>query len=102
MFGLDSQLAQLSDGTTLAVVLALAALLLAGIPNHALAAAALAVFAIGTAISMALLSTGFGLTIGTGVARRSLARVAPVLGVASLAFGVWYTLGALAVAPYPL
>src|SRR5919204_2462690 len=35
-------------------------LLLAGIPNHALAAVALAVFALGTAISMALLSTGFG------------------------------------------
>ena len=77
-------------------------LLLAGIPNHALAAGALVVFAVGTAISMALLSTGFGLTLGAGVVRRSLARVAPVLGVGSLAFGVWYTLGALSVAPYPL
>ena len=77
-------------------------LLLAAIPNHALAAGALAVFAAGTAVSMALLSTGFGLTLASGLARRSIARVAPVLGVASLAFGVWYTLGALAVAPYPL
>lgn len=77
-------------------------LLLATIPDHALAATALAVFAFGTAISMALLSTGFGLALGTGLACRWLARVAPVLGVGSLAFGVWYTLGALAVAPYPL
>src|SRR5919201_17030 len=43
-------------------------LLLAGIPNHALAVAALAVFALGTAVSMALLSTGFGVTLGTAVA----------------------------------
>ncbi len=77
-------------------------LLLAAIPDHALAAGALALFAFGTAISMSLLSTGFGLTLRRGAARRSLARIAPVLGTLSLAFGVWYTLGALTVAPYPL
>jgi sulfite exporter TauE/SafE len=77
-------------------------LLLAAIPDHALAIGALALFAFGTAISMSLLSTGFGLTLRHGAARRSLARIAPVLGTASLAFGVWYTLGALTVAPYPL
>jgi hypothetical protein len=32
--------------------------------------------------------------------RRSFQRVAPVLGVGSLAFGVWYALGALSLAPY--
>jgi high-affinity nickel permease len=77
-------------------------LLLAAIPSHTLAIAALALFAVGTAVSMALLSTGFGLTLRTGTARRSLARIAPVLGMLSLAFGAWYTLGALAIAPYPL
>lgn len=77
-------------------------LLLAAIPSHGLAIAALGLFAFGTAVSMALLSTGFGLTLRRGAARRTLARLAPVLGTASLAFGVWYTLGALTVAPYPL
>ena len=77
-------------------------LLLAAIPSHTLAICALALFAFGTAVSMSLLSTGFGLTLSGRAARRSLVRVAPVLGVASLAFGVWYTLGALTVAPYPL
>jgi hypothetical protein len=45
---------------------------------------------------MALLSGGFGRTL----AGRPLGRIAPALGVASLAFGVWYTLGALHLAPY--
>jgi hypothetical protein len=77
-------------------------LLLAGIPQHGLAAAALVIFAIGTAISMTLLSLGVGMTLGSAAASRSLTRLVPVLGITSLAFGVWYTLGALALAPYPL
>lgn len=75
-------------------------LLLAAIHDRLVAAAALAVFAGCTAISMALLSTGVGLTLSSGATSRSLNRVAPVLGFASLAFGVWYSLGALDVAPY--
>jgi hypothetical protein len=70
-------------------------LLLASISDHALAVAALALFAFCTALSMALLSTGFGAALGHGFARRTFARLAPVLGVASLAFGVWYALGAV-------
>jgi high-affinity nickel permease len=69
-------------------------LLLASISDHALAVAALALFAGCTALSMALLSTGLGAALGHGFARRSFARLAPVLGVLSLAFGVWYALGA--------
>lgn len=72
-----------------------AVLLLAGIGNDALAVLALALFALCTAISMALLSTGFGVTLGTAPARRSFARLVPILGVGSLAFGAWYALGAL-------
>jgi high-affinity nickel permease len=75
-------------------------LLLAAIPDHALAVSALALFALCTAISMALLSTGFGLTLGARRVRRSFARVAPALGGVSLAFGVWYALGAQGVLPY--
>lgn len=75
-------------------------LLLGSIQSHVLAVVSLALFALFTAVSMALLSTGFGLTLASGLGRRSFQTLAPVLGSASLAFGVWYMLGALHVAPY--
>jgi hypothetical protein len=50
---------------------------------------------------MALLSTAFGLVIVKGPLARNFERVAPVLGVLSMAFGVWYALGALGVVVYP-
>ncbi len=77
-------------------------LLLASISNRALAVAALGLFAFCTAISMALLSSGFGLTLSRPAVRRCFARLAPVIGLASLAFGIWYALGAQHLAPYPL
>lgn len=75
-------------------------LLLASIRDHMLAVGALGLFAACTALSMAILSTGFGAVLGRGLADRSFARLAPVLGVLSAAFGVWYTLGAQGLAPY--
>ena len=75
-------------------------LLLSSIPGHALAIAALGVFAVFTAISMALVSGGFGLTLSAPPVRRSFARLAPVLGTVSLLFGVWYALGAQGLVPY--
>lgn len=75
-------------------------LLLATIDSKVVAIAALAIFALCTAVSMTLLSTGFGLALSRGAARRSLHRLAPALGAASLAFGVWYALGAQGVVPY--
>ena len=75
-------------------------LLLAAIPSHVVAIAALAVFAFCTAVSMALLSTGFGVALGSAPVRRSFDRLAPALGVSSLAFGVWYALGAQWLVPY--
>ena len=77
-------------------------LLLATIQNRALAVAALAVFAACTAVSMTLLSAGFGVALSTRAVRRSFHHVAPALGVASLVFGVWYALGAQGVVPYML
>ena len=77
-------------------------LLLATIHDHVIAVVALALFAVFTAVSMALLSTGFGLTLSSAPVRRSFNRLAPALGVASLVFGVWYALGALEVTPYYL
>ena len=76
-------------------------LLLSTIPNGAEAAVALLIFAAGTAVSMAILSTAFGLVIAGGPIRCNFEYVAPVLGVLSMAFGVWYALGALALVTYP-
>jgi ABC-type nickel/cobalt efflux system permease component RcnA len=75
-------------------------LLLATIHSHLVAVAALGLFAFFTAVSMALLSTGFGLTLRSAPVRRSFNTLAPVLGSASLVFGVWYVVGALSLAPY--
>jgi hypothetical protein len=49
---------------------------------------------------MAALSTGLGFTLERGRVGRVFPTLAPVLGVLSLSFGVWYALGALQVAPY--
>lgn len=76
-------------------------LLLSTISNRTEAVGALLLFAAGTAVSMAVLSTAFGLAIAGGPVARNFERVAPVLGVLSIAFGVWYFLGALQVVVYP-
>ena len=75
-------------------------LLLATIDSHVIGVIALALFAFFTAVSMAILSTGFGLTLASRPAQRSVARIAPVLGVLSLLFGVWYAAGAQNLLPY--
>jgi high-affinity nickel permease len=76
-------------------------LLISTISDKAQATGALLLFAAGTAVSMALLSTAFGLVIAGGPIARNFERVAPVLGVLSMTFGVWYALGALGVVVYP-
>ncbi len=76
-------------------------LLLSTISDRAQAAGALLLFAVGTAVSMALLSTAFGLAIAGGPLGRNFERVAPVLGVLGAAFGAWYALGALGMVVYP-
>lgn len=75
-------------------------LLLAAIPSRALAVGCLGLFAFFTAVSMSLLSSGFGLTLARPAMQRSFARLAPAVGVASLAFGIWYALGAQNLVPY--
>jgi ABC-type nickel/cobalt efflux system permease component RcnA len=76
-------------------------LLLSTIPSSSEAIAALLIFAAGTAVSMALLSTAFGVAIAAAPVRRNFERVAPVLGVLAAAFGVWYAAGALGILAYP-
>src|SRR3954464_2018761 len=75
-------------------------LLLAAIPDRVEAIAALALFAAFTAISMALASSTFGYALTRPPVLRRYATVAPALGALSLAFGVWYSLGALNAVPY--
>jgi high-affinity nickel permease len=75
-------------------------LLLATIHSHVIAVIALGIFALFTAVSMAILSAGFGLTLSRPPVQRWFHRIAPALGFASLAFGIWYALGAQGLAPY--
>lgn len=75
-------------------------LLLATIHSHVIGVIALGLFAFFTAVSMAILSTGFGLTLSSPPVQRWFARLAPGLGVSSLAFGLWYALGAQGMLPY--
>lgn len=71
-------------------------LLVATIDSRAYAVVALGLLALFTALSMTVLTTAFG----AAFARLSLARAVPVLGVTGVAFGSWYALGALSLAPY--
>ena len=74
-------------------------LLLAAIPSTALAVSSLVVLALFTAVSMTMVTTGFGATLASR--QDTLAAAAPVLGVASLAFGLWYAAAAWNLMPYP-
>jgi len=76
-------------------------LLVASIESTALAVGSLAVLAVCTAVSMTVLSTGFGATLVSRPVRAVFGGVAPTMGVASLAFGVWYASAAWSLAPYP-
>jgi ABC-type nickel/cobalt efflux system permease component RcnA len=77
-------------------------LLLATIPDQAEAVAALMVFALGTAVSMAALSSALGYAITRGPMLRRMLAFAPAMGVLTLAFGGWYALGAVGAVPYLL
>ena len=90
-------------------VIAKAALLTAIPPGYAtalwpasgVAVAALLVLALFTAVSMTIVTTGFGATLSVPAVARPVVAAAPVLGVTSLAFGVWYAAAAWSLAPYP-
>ncbi len=75
-------------------------LVLATVDSTGVAVASLVLLAVFTAISMTVVSTGFGLTLGARPMRGVFNKLAPVLGCLSLAFGVWYGLSALDVTPY--
>jgi hypothetical protein len=69
-------------------------LLLAGLHGGAESVAALVLFALGTACSMALASAAWGRVLAGGAVERRLPLLAPAFGAAGLAFGCWY--GAMA------
>jgi hypothetical protein len=77
-------------------------LLLSAIPDHAEALVALGIFSLFTAVSMAAASTTVGFVLSRGPVLRSYVTVVPALGALSLAFGLWYALGALEAVPYML
>lgn len=76
-------------------------LLLAGIPDETVAVASLLLLALFTAVSMALVTAGFGLTLSVRRVASASNAVIPALGATSLAFGIWYAAAAWSLAPYP-
>jgi high-affinity nickel permease len=78
-----------------------AVLLLAAIPSQTVAVASLLLLAAFTAVSMTLVTFGFGAALGVRRVAAATSMLIPVFGVASFAFGLWYAAAAWAVAPYP-
>jgi ABC-type nickel/cobalt efflux system permease component RcnA len=76
-------------------------LLVASVESTARAVGSLAVLALFTAVSMTLLSGGFGRTLVSRPVSAAFGTVAPALGSMSLAFGVWYATSAWSLTPYP-
>jgi hypothetical protein len=76
-------------------------LLVASIESTALSVASLALLAVFTAVSMTMLSGSFGRALVTRPVSAAFGGAAPVLGTASLAFGIWYATAAWSLAPYP-
>jgi hypothetical protein len=76
-------------------------LLLAAIPDTTVALMSLVVFAFFTAVSMTILTTGFGVTLASPRVAAGFVAAAPWVGVGSLAFGLWYAASAWTLVPYP-
>lgn len=76
-------------------------LIVASVASTALSVLALVLLAAFTAVSMTMLTAGFGLTLDSRPARRAFSTLAPALGTMSLAFGIWYGSAAWSLAPYP-
>lgn len=70
-------------------------LLIAAASSPAVGTLALVVYAAGTAASMGLVSAFVGHGLATGLVGRRLEPLIPVIGVASMLFGLWYAAGAL-------
>jgi ABC-type nickel/cobalt efflux system permease component RcnA len=76
-------------------------LIVASVESTWLAVVSLVLLAAFTAVSMTMLSTGFGLTLVSRPVRAAFNGLAPSLGLASLAFGIWYGTAAWGLTAYP-
>jgi hypothetical protein len=76
-------------------------LLLATIPSETVAVASLLLLALFTAVSMSIVTVGFGLTLSTRPIASAANAVVPALGATSLVFGLWYAAAAWSLAWYP-
>ena len=76
-------------------------LIVASVQSTVLEVVSLALLAGFTAVSMTLLTTGFGLTFVSRPVRAGFGALAPALGAMSLAFGAWYATAAWSLLPYP-
>jgi high-affinity nickel permease len=76
-------------------------LLLAAISSTPVAVASLVVLAFFTAVSMTIVTTGFGITLGSAPVTASFNGIAPLVGAGSLAFGLWYAAAAWSLVAYP-
>ncbi len=76
-------------------------LLVASVESRLLAVLSLALLAVFTAVSMTMLTGGFGLTLVSRPVRAAFNGIAPALGLASLAFGIWYGSAAWGLTAYP-
>lgn len=70
-------------------------LLIAAMPGRSLASVALVIFALATAVSMCLLSAGFGTVIASRALAGRLERAVPLFGLFGLAFGAFYLVTAV-------
>jgi len=78
-----------------------AVLLLAAIPSETVAVASLVVLALFTAVSMTIVTSGFGWTLSLRPVAATVTTSIPAIGLASLAFGLWYSAAAWGAIPYP-
>jgi ABC-type nickel/cobalt efflux system permease component RcnA len=76
-------------------------LLLAAIPSETVAVASLLLLALFTAVSMTIVTIGFGFTLSARPVAGVATNAIPLMGALSLAFGLWYAAAAWALAPYP-
>jgi high-affinity nickel-transport protein len=76
-------------------------LIVASVESSALAVVSLAVLAAFTAVSMGMVSSGFGRALVSRPVQAAFGGLAPALAVGSLGFGLWYAGAAWALAPYP-
>lgn len=76
-------------------------LIVAAIESTPLAVLSLVILALFTAISMTIITAGYGLTLVSRPVRRAFQGVAPALGLTSLTFGLWYAAAAWSLVVYP-